>query len=194
MCVHKLTTALSTQLAALGPRSEEQYTALFNRIAGSASWATPDSPEFALCAVRFDGKVMHPLHAEAIKCSRSVDFMLLPVNFVQAKAGGRSAFVTSIIDTAKIKGQWYARAKTRHQMYNPASMMAGIKAAGLKGILRSEIAGEYKEAYTDLETLIHTSAVFATPLRVWSREVAPEVPREQSAAFRKKFRSLLHGI
>ena len=194
MCVRKITTALSTQLNMLGPRTSSQFEELFTRVTESVKWASSYKlTEFSKCYVIRDNMFMHPIHAEASDLASQVDFVPLPVQFSQSKASV-STYVRSLIDVKKINGRWCARAKTKYQMYDIGSIRAGIDAAGTNGILRSDIAGEYKNAYTDLQTLVSSKDVFATPTRVWSRQVAPEIPAAKGAAFRKKFNTLLCGI
>lgn len=195
LCVHRATSGLSAQLLCLGPRTREQWQSLVDRVLKSVVWATTgEEAEFKEVAVRRDGRVMHRLHALALDHANHSAFTPLPSDLAGDSRALRSSFVTATLDILCLDGVWHGRAKTEHGMYDDQSMLRGIDCAGRIGVCRSVISGEYENAYLDLEKLISSGVVFATPRRVWSRQIAPAPPQAAAASFRAHISANNFGV
>lgn len=84
------------------------------------------------------------------------------------------------------------RKKTHHNMYDKATVLAGIKKAGLKGVTLSEVVIEYEHAYIDLLSLLSAEGSHLKRIesQIW---FAPQLTLRHNSLRKKRKRNLPDG-
>ena len=84
------------------------------------------------------------------------------------------------------------RKKSPHNMYDKATVLAGIKRAGLKGVSLTEVVIEYEHAYIDLLSLLSAegSQLKRIDSQIW---FTPQLTLRQTTSRKKRKRNLPDG-
>ena len=164
----------------MGPRSKKQYAALAARLGGRG--ADVQAEVNAKYVIAQPDCVLHVVHAMAQYIAANVLAPTSVATFLQFPASARklftaecrrNAYVRTLVDVVGPPKQQTVCAKNSLGAHDIDSLEAAVLAAGLSGVCRQEIGGQYKDAYMDLERLCK-ERVFSTTYRVWHRSVAPK--------------------
>ena len=99
----------------------------------------------------------------------------------QLSAGGRRQFAVYIINNSNVLklhvfNNKYVRCRTAYNVYDKASLLQTITAAGRSGLNAINVYQEYPEAHSDIQHMIMSADIFSLRDRLWSKSAIHPIP------------------